>query len=576
MSPLPAPVERRGSRARRRLLAVDTGLGEAGCDNGVSGLELKREGRGGDEKEDPPVIDTTSVEVERNVDGSVAKVNEYVIIRDIGCGSSAEVKLCQLLIPSERSADLLRCRERQYFANATGADGSGSGCGSNGHEGRHRQGCSAETSVEGQGLWRAKERQGEKEEKREGEAERGSFDNDLYAVKIYDRAELMRRGTLFARPRARDQDGALSPVYAVPEKYIKVVQREIAIMKKLVHPNLVQLVEVIDAPRDRSLYMVMEFVEQGAAMRWVESGRGRYECPATARIHSNGQGGCLGASTAAVYFWDILAGLEYLHQHLVAHRDIKPENVLIGHDGRAKLADFGVSQYFLDDEPRTPKSARSLARSNSRAQMSDTEGTWCFWAPEMCGSRGEKAAFNAYAADAWAVGVTLWCFLYGTVPFISLNPMELFASIAEDPAPVPREADTALRDLFEGLLAKDPGERLTVPEARDHDWVRSRWKGGGAGWGGGGGGARARARRGLHPCGAGHRRLRQAPAACLHLFRVTLLPPKIATALVSALLVMVMVMVLPVVVLLLASSVVAVVVAAAALALAIVIVVVQM
>lgn len=57
-------------------------------------------------------------------------------------------------------------------------------------------------------------------------------------------------------------------------------------------------------------------------------------------------------------------------------------------------------------------------RSNSRAQMSDTEGTWCFWAPEMCGSRGEKAAFNAYAADAWAVGVTLWCFLYGTVPFI--------------------------------------------------------------------------------------------------------------------------------------------------------------
>lgn len=52
-------------------------------------------------------------------------------------------------------------------------------------------------------------------------------------------------------------------------------------MKKLVHPNLVQLVEVIDAPGDRSLYMVMEFVEQGAAMRWVESGRGRYECPAT-------------------------------------------------------------------------------------------------------------------------------------------------------------------------------------------------------------------------------------------------------------------------------------------------------
>lgn len=38
------------------------------------------------------------------------------------------------------------------------------------------------------------------------------------------------------------------------------------------------------------------------------------------------------------------------------------QNVLIGDDGRAKIADFGVSQYFTDDEPRTPKSARSLAR----------------------------------------------------------------------------------------------------------------------------------------------------------------------------------------------------------------------
>lgn len=50
-------------------------------------------------------------------------------------------------------------------------------------------------------------------------------------------------------------------------------------MKKLVHPNIVQLVEVIDAPRDRSLYMVMEYVERGAVMRCVEPGVGRYECP---------------------------------------------------------------------------------------------------------------------------------------------------------------------------------------------------------------------------------------------------------------------------------------------------------
>lgn len=55
--------------------------------------------------------------------------------------------------------------------------------------------------------------------------------------------------------------------------------------------------------------------------------------------------------------------------------------------------------------------------------MSTTEGTWCFWAPEMCGTRQDGAAFNAYAADSWAAGVTLWCFLYGRVPFFGFVPV---------------------------------------------------------------------------------------------------------------------------------------------------------
>lgn len=56
-------------------------------------------------------------------------------------------------------------------------------------------------------------------------------------------------------------------------------------MKKLVHPNIVQLVEIIDAPRERSLYMVMEYVERGAVMRCVEPGMGRYECPLTGDLN---------------------------------------------------------------------------------------------------------------------------------------------------------------------------------------------------------------------------------------------------------------------------------------------------
>lgn len=70
LSPPPS-MERRGSRARRRMLTVDTGLAEATCNNnngGGSGTGQEY-GAGGEEDDNPPVIDTTSVEVERKADG---------------------------------------------------------------------------------------------------------------------------------------------------------------------------------------------------------------------------------------------------------------------------------------------------------------------------------------------------------------------------------------------------------------------------------------------------------------------------------------------------------------------------
>lgn len=69
LSPPPS-MERRGSRARRRMLTVDTGLAEATCNNNGGGSETGQEyGAGGEEDDNPPVIDTTSVEVERKADG---------------------------------------------------------------------------------------------------------------------------------------------------------------------------------------------------------------------------------------------------------------------------------------------------------------------------------------------------------------------------------------------------------------------------------------------------------------------------------------------------------------------------
>ena len=110
-------------------------------------------------------------------------------------------------------------------------------------------------------------------------------------------------------------------------------KREIAIMKKLEHPNIVTLHEIIDDHQRDRMYLVLEYVDCGPILRPSLIGRvNNYEA--------------IDESTARACFRDVLRGLEYLHFQNVVHYDVKPENILLRSDGVAKLCDFGVSKVF--------------------------------------------------------------------------------------------------------------------------------------------------------------------------------------------------------------------------------------
>ncbi|XP_051521444.1 uncharacterized protein LOC127422083 isoform X6 [Myxocyprinus asiaticus] len=100
------------------------------------------------------------------------------------------------------------------------------------------------------------------------------------------------------------------------------------------------------------------------------------------------------------YFRDIVLGIEYLHYQKIVHRDIKPSNLLLGDDGHVKIADFGVSNQFEGND----------------ALLSSTAGTPAFMAPETLSDN--RKSFSGKALDVWAMGVTLYCFVYGKCPFI--------------------------------------------------------------------------------------------------------------------------------------------------------------
>ncbi|KAL0369674.1 UNVERIFIED_CONTAM: Serine/threonine-protein kinase GRIK2 [Sesamum angustifolium] len=193
------------------------------------------------------------------------------------------------------------------------------------------------------------------------------------------------------------------------------VLREVLIMKVLSHPNIVNLVEVIDDPTTDHFYM-----------------------------------GGLGENTARKYLRDAVSGLMYLHAHNVVHGDIKPDNLLVTGSGTVKIGDFSVSQIFEDDNDELRRSP----------------GTPVFTAPECC----LGVTYHGKAADTWALGVTLYCFV-GKYPFLGETLQDTYDKIANNPLLLPDEMNPLLKDLLEGLLCKDPRQRMTLESVARHAWV---------------------------------------------------------------------------------------------------------
>ncbi|KAF4521170.1 hypothetical protein B566_EDAN011620, partial [Ephemera danica] len=247
------------------------------------------------------------------------------------------------------------------------------------------------------------------------------------AMKILSKKKLMKKAGIYGRMGpGRKGDSPLDRVY-----------REIAILKKLDHPNLVKLVEVLDDPVEDNLYLVFELVERGEVLQ----------------LPTNNP---LSEQQAWGYFRDVVLGLEYLHYQRIIHRDLKPSNLLLSRDGRVQIADLGVCNEFR----------------GSDAFLSGTAGTPAFMAPEALRPIS-GGTFSGKAADVWSLGCTLYGFVFGHVPFRADSVMALYGVIRNQPLVFPSRPPVtdALRDLLTRMLHKDPQQRITLPLIKEHLWV---------------------------------------------------------------------------------------------------------
>uniref|UniRef100_A0A8D0EG32 non-specific serine/threonine protein kinase n=1 Tax=Strix occidentalis caurina TaxID=311401 RepID=A0A8D0EG32_STROC len=179
----------------------------------------------------------------------------------------------------------------------------------------------------------------------------------------------------------------------------------------------------------RHLCMVMEYVEGGDCATLLKNI------------------GALPVDMARMYFAETVLALEYLHNYGIVHRDLKPDNLLITSMGHIKLTDFGLSKIGLMS--LTTNLYEGHIEKDTREFLDKQVcGTPEYIAPEVILRQG-----YGKPVDWWAMGVILYEFLVGCVPFFGDTPEELFGQVISDEIAWP-EGDDALPPDAQDLISK--------------------------------------------------------------------------------------------------------------------------
>ncbi|XP_032134085.1 serine/threonine-protein kinase 36 isoform X2 [Sapajus apella] len=216
------------------------------------------------------------------------------------------------------------------------------------------------------------------------------------------------------------------------EKELRNLQREIEIMRGLRHPNIVHMLDSFET--DKEVVVVTDYAE-GELFQILEDD------------------GKLPEDQVQVIAAQLVSALYYLHSHRILHRDMKPQNILLDKGGGIKLCDFGFAR----------------AMSTNTMVLTSIKGTPLYMSPELV----EERPYD-HTADLWSVGCILYELAVGTPPFYATSIFQLVSLILKDPVRWPSTMSPCFKNFLQGLLTKDPRQRLSWPDLLHHPFIAGR------------------------------------------------------------------------------------------------------
>ena len=210
---------------------------------------------------------------------------------------------------------------------------------------------------------------------------------------------------------------------------IQRLKKEIKILKKLRHKNIIQLYDIMESKRN--LYFVMEYCKNGELFDYIVKQKKLKE------------------PEACCFFQQIINGVEYLHSQGIIHRDLKPENLLLDDNNHIKISDFGLSTFF--------------SKNN---YLQTACGTPSYAPPEML----EGQEYNGEATDVWSCGIILYAMLCGSLPFSESKEEIIIKKIKMHDYIIPNYLSYYAKDLLNHILIINPKDRINIEQIKKHSW----------------------------------------------------------------------------------------------------------